>query len=96
MSAGARAPGAPWYRNAVFLPINGERPYRWRAVAQDATVLDIFVQRRRHKQVAKQWVRKLLKGLPSVPRGLITDTLKSYGAARDFAWGRTAPESLPQ
>jgi putative transposase len=58
------------------------RHYLWRAVDQDDNVLDILVQRRRNKQAAKQCFRKLLKGLLYVPRVIITDKRKSYGAAK--------------
>ena len=66
----------------VFLTIKGEHHYLWRAVDQDGNVLDILVQRRRDKQAAKKFFRKLLKGLMYVPRVIITDKLKSYGAAK--------------
>jgi putative transposase len=39
------------------------------------------VQSRRNKKAAKKFFRKLLKGLQYVPRVVITDQLKSYGAA---------------
>jgi putative transposase len=45
-------------------------------------VLDILVQRRRDKQAAKKFFHKLLKGLTYVPRVIVTDKLKSYGAAK--------------
>ena len=45
-------------------------------------MLDILVQRRRDKAAAKKFFRKLLKGLRYVPRVIITDQLKSYGAAK--------------
>jgi putative transposase len=45
-------------------------------------VLDILVQSRRNKKAAKKFFRKLLKGLTYVPRVIITDKLKSYGAAK--------------
>ena len=51
-------------------------------VDQDDNVLDILVQRRRNKHAAKKFLRKLLKGLTYVPRVIITDQLKSYGAAK--------------
>jgi putative transposase len=51
-------------------------------VDQDGNVLDILVQRRRDKNAAKKFFRKLLKGLTYVPRVIITDKLKSYGAAK--------------
>jgi putative transposase len=75
-------PGDKWYLDEVFLTINGERHYLWRAVDQDDNVLDILVQRRRNKHAAKKFLRKLLKGLTYVPRVIITDQLKSYGAAK--------------
>jgi DDE domain len=56
--------------------------YLWRAVDQDGDVLDILVQSHRDKKAAKRFLRKLLKGLRYVPRVIITDKLKSYGAAR--------------
>lgn len=66
----------------VFLTINGERYYLWRAMDQDDNVLDILVQGRRNKKAAKKFFRKLLKSLTYVPRVVITDKLKSYGAAK--------------
>jgi putative transposase len=75
-------PGDKWHLDEVFLAIDGERHYLWRAVDQDGNVLDILVQRRRDKRAAKKFFRKLLKGLAYVPRVLITDKLKSYGAAK--------------
>src|SRR5215813_7331470 len=66
----------------VFVTINGKRHYLWRAVDQDDNILDILVQSRRNKQAAKKFFRKRLKGLQYVPRVIITDKLKSYGAAK--------------
>jgi putative transposase len=75
-------PGNPWHLDEVFLTIHGERHALWRAVDQDDTVLDILVQSRRNQHAAKTFFRQLLKGLQSVPRVIITDKLKSYGAAQ--------------
>ena len=69
-----------WMR--CTLNINGKTHSFWRAVDQDGNVLDILVQSRRNKQAAKRFFRKLLKGLQYVPRVIITDKLKSYGAAK--------------
>jgi putative transposase len=60
----------------------GQHEYLWRAVNQEGNVLDILVQRRRDKKAAKKFFRKLLKGLSYVLRVIITDKLKSYGAAK--------------
>jgi putative transposase len=70
-----------WLTDEVFLTIRGERHYLWRAVDQDGHILDILVQRQRNKKAAKRFFRKLLKGLTYVPRVVVTDKLKSYGAA---------------
>src|SRR3989442_8212259 len=75
-------PGDKWQMDEVFLTIKGEYHYLWRAVDQDGNILDILVQRRRDKKAAKKFFRKLLKGLTYVPRVIITDKLKSYGAAK--------------
>jgi putative transposase len=75
-------PGDKWHLDEVFLTINKERHYLWRAVDQDGNVLDILVQSRRNKKAAKKFFRKLLKGLTYVPRVVITDKLQSYGAAK--------------
>jgi putative transposase len=75
-------PGDTWHLDEVFLTIHGERHYLWRAVDQEGHVLNILVQSRRNKKAAKKFFRKLLKGLTSMPRGIITDKLTSYGAAK--------------
>jgi putative transposase len=75
-------PGDRWHLDEVFIKINGRLHYLWRAVDQDGDVLDILVQSRRDKKAAKKFFRKLLKRLQYVPSVIITDKLKSYGAAR--------------
>jgi putative transposase len=75
-------PGDKWHLDEVFLTINQERHYLWRAVDQDGHVLDILVQRRRDKIAAKTFFRKLLKGLMYVPRVIVTDQLRGYAAAK--------------
>jgi putative transposase len=75
-------PGDKWHLDEVFLTINGKRHYLWRAVDQDDNVLNVLVQSRRNKKAAKKFFRKLLKGLMYVPRVIITDKLRSYGAAK--------------
>ena len=65
----------------VFVLINGERHYLWRAVDQDGDVVDILVQKHRNKRAAKRFFRKL-KGMRYSPRVMVTDKLRSYGAAK--------------
>jgi putative transposase len=75
-------PGDKWHLDEVFITINKERHYLWRAVDQDGVEFDILVQRRRNKGAAKKFFHKLLKGCQYAPRVIITDKLKSYGAAK--------------
>ena len=75
-------PGDKWHLDEVFLTINGAQHYLWRAVDQEGYVLDILVQSRRNKTATKKFFRKLLKRFRYVPRVIITDKLKSYGAAK--------------
>ena len=74
--------GDKWHLDEVVLTIRGQKHYLWRAVDQDGNVLDILVQSRRNTKAAKRFFRKLLKGLQYVPRVIITDKLRSYGAAK--------------
>ncbi|MDI5906499.1 IS6 family transposase, partial [Streptomyces sp. 12257] len=70
-----------WHLDEVFIKINGEQRYLWRAVDQDGNVLDILVQNRRDKAAARRFLRRLLKRTGGVPRVIVTDKLRSYGAA---------------
>jgi len=74
--------GDKWHLDEVVLTIKGQHHYLWRAVEQEGHTLDVLVQRRRDRQAAKRFFRKLLKGLRYAPRVLIMDKLKSYGAAK--------------
>jgi len=75
-------PRDKWHLDEVFIQINGQQHYLWRAVDQDGAVLDILVQSRRDKRAATRFFRTLLTGLQYVPRVVITDKLASYDAAK--------------
>ncbi|MFH9043571.1 IS6 family transposase [Streptomyces sp. NPDC017966] len=74
-------PGDTWHLDEVFIKINGEQKYLWRAVDQDGNVLDILVQNRRDKAAARRFLRRLMKKTRTAPRVIVTDRLRSYGAA---------------
>ncbi|MDV9198771.1 IS6 family transposase [Streptomyces sp. Wh19] len=74
-------PGDKWHLDEVFIKINGEWKYLWRAVDQDGMVLGILVQARRDKAAARRFFRRLLETTGAVPRVIVTDTLRAYGAA---------------
>jgi putative transposase len=52
-----------------------------RVVGQDGNVLDILVQNRRDKAAARRFFRRLMKDTGTVARVVVTDKLRSYGAA---------------
>ncbi len=75
--------GAPqwrWHLDEVFVRINGEVNYLWRAVNHEDEVLEVFVTKRRDRKVALRFLRKAMKryGRPEV---IVTDRLRSYRAA---------------
>ncbi|MEV0690767.1 IS6 family transposase [Streptomyces sp. NPDC050388] len=74
-------PGDKRHLDEGFVKINGELTYLWRAVDAGGTVLDILVQSRRDKTAAQRFFRRLLKRTRTVPRVIVTDRLRSYGAA---------------
>ena len=78
----APARGDKWHMDEVVVSIGGEQHWLWRAVDQDGFVLDVVVQRRRDSCAAQRLMRKLLKSAITPPRVMITDKLRSYGAAR--------------
>ena len=73
--------GDTWHLAELFLTIQEQRHYLWRAVDQDGDVIDILVQPRRDQHAAERFFRRLLKGEGSEPPWLVTDKLRSYAAA---------------
>ncbi len=69
-----------WHLDEVFVKINGETHYLWRAVDHEGEVLESYVTKRRDRKAALNFLRKLMKryGQPNV---IVTDKLRSYGAA---------------
>ncbi len=74
-------PYTTWHLDEVYLKISGRMVYLWRAVDAEGEVLDVLVQSKRNKHAALKLMRKLLKKCGFVPDRLITDDLRSYGAA---------------
>ncbi|SDO74117.1 putative transposase [Lutimaribacter pacificus] len=69
-----------WHLDEMFVKINGERHYLWRAVDHEGEVLESFVTKTRDKKAALKFLRKAMRkhGRPDV---IVTDRLRSYGAA---------------
>jgi transposase-like protein len=74
-------PCTTWHLDEVYLKIAGRTVYLWRAIDAEGEVLDVLVQFKRNKHAALKLMRKLLKKYGFVPDRLITDGLRSYGAA---------------
>ena len=74
--------GDIWYLDEVFIKINRALHYLWRAVDQDGDEIDILVQKRKDRNAAKRFFKKLLKGQQATPLKIVTDKLKSYSAAK--------------
>ena len=77
LRARAARPGDHWHLDEVYLSINGNLQYLWRAVDQYGEVLDILVQSRRNRQAARKFFRKLLKGQRYAPQVIVTGKLGS-------------------
>jgi len=75
------APADKWHLDEVVIRIKGKTHWLWRAVDAKGDVLDILVQSRRNKAAAKRFLLRLLKRW-SAPRVMVTDKLRSYGAAK--------------
>lgn len=69
-----------WHLDEIFVKINGETHYLWRAVDHEGEVLESFVTKRRDKKVALKFLKKAMKK-HGRSNALVTDKLRSYGAA---------------
>ena len=69
-----------WHLDEVFVKINGEMHYLWRAVDHEGEVLESYVTKRRDRKGALKFFRKAMKRYGG-PEVVVTDKLRSYGAA---------------
>ena len=76
------SPNDIWHLDEVAISIAGKRHWLWRAVDQDGCVLDEIVQTRRDTKGAKRLLVRLLNQQGWAPKRIITDKLRSYGAAK--------------
>jgi len=71
-----------WHLDEIFVKINGETHYLWRAVDHEGEVLESYVTKKRDKKAALRFLKKALKSNGS-PVEVVTDGLRSYPAAFD-------------
>lgn len=69
-----------WHFYEVFVKINGEHHYLWRAVDHEGEVLESYVSKRRDRKAALKFIRKSMKR-NGQPRIIVTNKLRSYCAA---------------
>ena len=55
--------------------------YLWRTVDHEGEILEVLVQRRRDRRAVIKLMRKLLRKQGFAPKMVVTDKLRSYGAA---------------
>jgi putative transposase len=77
---GMRSSRWRWHLDEVFIKINGEGHYLWRAVDHEGEVLESFVTKTRDKKAALKFFKKTLKR-HGRPDEIVTDRLRSYDAA---------------
>jgi putative transposase len=69
-----------WHLDEMYVPLNGEMVYLWRAVDHEGEVLESYVTKMRDKSAALRFIRKALKRHGRTEE-IVTDGLRSYPAA---------------
>ena len=69
-----------WHLDEVFVRLNGETHYPWRAVDNEGEVLEVFATKRRDRKAALKFLKRMMKRYGR-PGSIVTDGLRSYGAA---------------
>lgn len=69
-----------WHLDELYVKMNGEMVYLWRAVDHEGEVLESYVTKKRDKPAALRFMKKALKRHGKVEK-IVTDGLKSYPAA---------------
>lgn len=69
-----------WHLDEVFVKINVETHYLWRAVDHEGEILESYVTKKRDKTAALRFFKKALKR-HGRPVEIVTDGLRSYRAA---------------
>ena len=80
-----------WHLDEMYVKINGEMHYLWRAVDHEGEVLESFATKIRDKAAALQFMKKAMRRYGK-PETIVTDGLRSYGAAMDELGNRHKQE----
>jgi putative transposase len=71
-----------WHLDEMYVKLNAEMVYLWRAVDHEGEILESFITRKRDKSAALAFMKKALKRHGKV-EAIVTDGLRSYRAAMD-------------
>jgi transposase-like protein len=89
-------PYTRWHLDEMVVSIAGRQMYMWRAVDSEGEVLEILVRPQRYKVAALRLLRKLLRHQGFVPTVIVTDKLRSYGAAlREIGFSGSRKDCAP-
>ncbi len=69
-----------WHLDEVFVRINGETHYLWRAVDHEGEVPEVYATKRRDRRAALKFLKRTMKRYGR-PRSIVTDRLRSYRSA---------------
>jgi len=69
-----------WHLDEMYVRINGEMHYLWRAVDHEGEILESYVTKKRDKSAALRFMKRVLKRHGKVGK-IVTDGLRSYPAA---------------
>jgi len=69
-----------WHLDEVFVKINGARHYLWRAVDHEGEALESYASKTRDRAAALRFIKRMMKRHGN-PSAIVTDRLRSYGAA---------------
>jgi putative transposase len=78
-----------WHLDEVFVRINGETHYLWRAVDLEGEVLEVFATKRRDRAAALKFLKRAMKRYGR-PQTVVTDRLRSYRAAMNVIGNASA------
>jgi putative transposase len=83
-----------WHLDEVFVRINGDAHYLWRAVDHEGEALEVFVTKRRDRRAALTFLKRTMKRYGK-PKTIVTDRLRSYRAAMNVI-GNAAHQACGQ
>ena len=80
-----------WHLDEVFVKINSETHYLWRAVDHEGEVLEAYFTKRRDRKAALDFLKKIMKK-HGAPKVIVTDRLRSYRATMKIIGNETTQE----